>query len=316
MIRDFIADLLADPGRALLATLLLLCLIMVVPVIAALRRKASEGEREIERESRRRPLPHGRSMEPREPHFGPAPRYLDDDDEEEEDEDDDDEPYRRGGFGAGPPRRGRAIPVRALTKAAWFGLGLAVGVGAMALNSSMPIISEIFRMPIDRGPEDVPPTVTAQEDPSAKGDARLPQAAEDPVRIAEEALANLPGDAPAEADAEPSPAVDAQLTAFVTGMKAQLPMPIGREINLVKVDASGRMVTLAFAIQRAIAEADYPSLQRTLEDRFRTGICKGNDQLGIRALNEAGVTFAVLYSDLIGKTVARLDVPPSYCKAG
>jgi hypothetical protein len=180
-------------------------------------------------------------------------------------------------------------------------------------------------MPIGPGPdeatESTPPPVVAQPAPPAKGDTdeRLPQAEEDPVRIAEEALAGLPPEAPPPASA-PAPqaagqAVDVQLAEFVTAMRAQLPMPIGREINLVKVDAAGRAVRLAFAIQRAIPESSYPALQKALEERFRTGICNGNDELRIRALNQAGIAFSVLYSDLVGKTVARLEVPPNFCKA-
>ncbi len=190
----------------------------------------------------------------------------------------------------------------------------------MALSGGMLGISDAFRMPIGPGPqqdaaESAPATVAAPAEAPAKEDAPLPQAEQDPVRIAEEALAGLPAEPPPAAEAQPAgQAIDVQLAEFVAGLKAQLPMPIGREINLVRVDAAGRTVTLAFAIQLAIAEADYPNLQKTLEQRFRQGICKGNDGLRIRALNEAGITFNVLYADLVGKTVARMEVLPGFCK--
>jgi hypothetical protein len=314
MIRDLLALLLANPGLALLATLLVLCVILILPVIAAFRRKAREEERERERATRRRPPP-GRSLEPREPRLGPVARYLQDDDEDDED---DGAGYGRSGFGAGPPRRGRALPAGGLAKFAWFGLGVAVGVGLMAVNNSTFTLSTLFNMPIGAGPD----TVVEREKPAAKPKgprapkakeaARAPAAEEDPVKLAEEALAKLPKNAPAPAlQAAP---IDKQIADFVGGMRPRLPMPIGRDINLVEINARDRVVTLAFAIQLAIPESDYPKLQETLNQRFRAGICKGNDELRIRALNEAGVSFSVVYADLVGKTVARLEMKPDYCK--
>ncbi len=104
-----IRDLLNDPGRALLAALLSLCILMIIPILAAFRRKAREKEREKERRAR---LPARRAPEPREPRFGPAAAYLDD-----RDDDDDDDDELSGGFGAGP-RRGKPLPVATLTKVA------------------------------------------------------------------------------------------------------------------------------------------------------------------------------------------------------
>jgi hypothetical protein len=311
MIRDLLAELLANPGLALLATLLVLCLILVLPVIAAFRRKAREEERERERMARRRPP--SRSLEPR---LSPVARYLEDDDEDDED---DEGRYGRGGFGSGPPRRGRALPAGGLAKFAWFGLGVAVGVGLMAVNNSTFTLSNFFHMPIGAGPDTVvqretpaPPPPKAPDAARAKEAARAPTAEEDPVKAAEEALAKLPKNAPLpEPQAAP---VDRQIAEFVGGMRTRLPMPIGRDIKLIEVNARERIVTLAFAIQLAIPESDYPKLQETLDQRFRAGICKGNDELRIRALNEAGVSFSVVYSDLIGKTVARLEMKPDYCK--
>lgn len=313
-----IRDLLSDPGRALLAALLSLCILLIIPILAAFRRKARERERQRERRMRR---PIRRAPEPREPRFGPAAAYLDDDDDDDVDDDDDDSSLRAG-FGAGP-RRGKPMPVATLSKVAWFGLGAAVGAGVMALSGGMLGISDAFRMPIGPGlqeaAESAPPAVTAQDDATAKADVPpAPQGEENAVRIAEEALAGLPAEPPPPA-APPPPVgeqpLDAQLAEFVAGMKAQLPMPIGREINLVSVDAAGKVVTLAFSIRLAIPESDYPALQKTLEQRFRQGICNGKDELRIRALNQAGITFSVRYSDLVGKTVARMEVLPGFCKA-
>jgi hypothetical protein len=318
MIREILADLLANPGLALLGALVLLCLIMIIPVIAALRRKARERERERERAARRRP--QRRALEPREPRFGPAVPYLDDDDNDD-DEDDEDDRYRRAGFGSGPPRRGKAVPVGALAKIAWFGLGVAAGAGFMAVNDSSFNIGDLFRMPIGAGPEETaegtPAAVTARKDPAkaekASTPRNAPKAEEDPVRIAEEALAKSQTDSPPRGEAVSEP-VDAQVAGFVSGMRARLPMPIGTEINLVDVNAKERVVTLAFAIGLAIPEDEYPTLQKTLEGRFRAGICKGKDELRIRALNDVGVSFRVVYADLVGKTVAQLEMKPNYCK--
>jgi hypothetical protein len=310
MIREILADLLANPGLALLGALLFLCIVLIFPVFAALRRKARDRERERERAARRRPPP--RSLEPREPHFGPAPPYMNNDGDDEEDDEDD--RYRRSGFGSGAPRRGKAVPVGALAKVAWFGLGVAAGAGLMAVNDSSFNIGDLFRMPIGVGPEEAaesrPAAVTERKDPAPL----VPKAEEDPVRMAEEALAKSRASAPADGRAVADP-VDMQIAEFVSGMRARLPMPVGTEIDLLEVNAKGRIVTLAFAIGLAIPEDEYPTLQRTLEGRFRAGICKGDDALRIRALNEAGVSFSVYYTDLIGKTVAGLEMKPNYCKA-
>jgi hypothetical protein len=296
-ISEILSRLLANPGLALVATLLLLCIIMVFPVIAAFRR----------------------SLEPREPHFGPAPYRDDDDDDDEEDEED--HRYRRSGFGSGPPRRGKSLPAGALAKFAWFALGVAVGAGLMAMNDSTLTLSSLLNMPIESGPgetaESRPPAAAPRQDPAPaparKQDSRV-AAEEDPVRIAEQALAKLPDTAPQPAPQAAADPVDTEVAEFVSGLRARLPMPIGRDIELVNVNAAERVITLSFAIQLAIPESDYPNLQKTLDERFRNGICSGQDELGIRKLNEAGVSFSVRYSDLVGKTVARLEMLPNFCK--
>jgi hypothetical protein len=316
-ISEILSRLLANPGLALVATLLLLCIIMVFPVVAAFRRKAREQERERERARRR---PQRRSLEPREPHFGPAPYRDDDDDDDEEDEED--HRYRRSGFGSGPPRRGKSLPAGALAKFAWFALGVAVGAGLMAMNDSTLTLSSLLNMPIESGPGETaesrpPPAAAPRQDPAPaparKQDSRV-AAEEDPVRIAEQALAKLPDTAPQPAPQAAADPVDTEVAEFVSGLRARLPMPIGRDIELVNVNAAERVITLSFAIQLAIPESDYPNLQKTLDERFRNGICSGQDELGIRKLNEAGVSFSVRYSDLVGKTVARLEMLPNFCK--
>lgn len=321
LIEAMLREVLADPGRALLATLVLLCLVMVIPLVAALRRRARETREkddEKEREARRRrQMPDRFASEPREPRFESAARsyYADDDDEDEDDEDDAPETaHRRIGFGAGPPkRRKKDLPVRALTKFVWFGLGILVGAGSMAVSNSIPAIGEYLFMPIDVGPEETAQSAPPPQ-PTKDNSGRLPQeGAEDPVRVAEEALAKTSSaQTPADQTSAPA-AVDKELAEFVSGMQAQLPMAIGRDIQLVKVTSEGRVVTLAFAIAQAIPESDYGTLQKTLQDRFRAGICAGNDQLRIRRLNEAGVSFTVYYTDIVGQTVAYLEMVPQYC---
>jgi hypothetical protein len=190
---------------------------------------------------------------------------------------------RRSGFGFG------VVMVAFLVGLVLGGAGIAVSSRSVATAVSS-LVEFVEPMPpvIDGRPTaslaEVPPDVGIGPKPES-----LP-----PVRIA----------TPLE--------VSAELAAFAERLKASLPRAAGPELSLMRVDVTGRRLSLGSAGARDLA-ADAPTafdayIMRTVKSLF----C-GRDSREIRFLSENGVVFDMEYLDPEGRTVTRLTVEPGFC---
>jgi hypothetical protein len=113
---------------------------------------------------------------------------------------------------------------------------------------------------------------------------------------------------------QPSGDREAQLAGFVDRMRAQLPKQVDDTTSLVRVESEGDVVNLGFSLSGVIPPELVENITDLLRNRFNGNVCDPEKPSDIRQLNDAGVTFRIVYSDQVGTTVARLDIPPGYCK--
>lgn len=207
-----------------------------------------------------------------------------------------------GVFGSGPRRR-KSVRVTAPARSMiWFVTGLCVGAGGLALWWKLPPVNPL-------------PTVMALFDRSAPS----PAVAEAPAaRVDSKGQERVGGALPqvmaAPAAADGGGDVSEMVDTFVTNLKAQLPMAVGPGITMAAVNANSNTVALGFTIAQSVTAEDAPKLQKELESRFRSNVCSTSpDPSNIHGLNERGVAFIINYVDLLGKNVAELTVKPNFC---
>ena len=286
-----------NPGIALLGVLAGIFLILLLPIVSAIRRSREEQRDDIMRA--REPSVYRDQYRDERPSYG---SYFAGYDEERlperwdsRDQRNDDVPS--GVFGSGPRKRKSArvsVPVRSI----WFLVGVCVGAGGLAAWWNLPrdpvaAVAALFDRPS-------PPPIA--DSPTRPADTK------DQDRFAEQ------GNGVAVSSAAVGNDVGEMVNSFVTNLKAQLPMAVGPGITMVNVDSKSNVVALGFAIAQTVSEQDAPKLQKELETRFRTSVCSTPpDPSNIHGLNEHGVAFLINYVDMLGKNVAGLSVGPNYC---
>lgn len=294
-----------NPGLTLLGVLAGIFLILLLPIVSAIKR--SREERRDNSLRAREPSIYGdygdRRYDER-PSYG---SYFASQDEERPSDrwsarDDRDDEAPAGVFGSGPRRQRKPVRVSAPRRSIWFAVGVFVGVGGLALWWNLPKVNPLTTVMafFDRP---APPAVIDQPAP-----ARAETKVQDRV-----------GALPIDGSGSPAAIGDGDevgdlIDGFVTNLKAQLPMAVGPGITMANVDFQGNVVALGFTIAQTVATEDAPKLQEELESRFKASVCATPpDPSNIHGLNERGVSFIITYVDLLGKNVAGLTVAPNFC---
>lgn len=292
-----------NPGLALLGVFLVVFLILLFPILGALRRSREERERETLRV--REPIIRGDryrdDYRERPDHRGsfdeyddepPVDRWASRDVRDEDLPADDIAPW---------PSQRRSAGSRGPVRSIWFVLGMCVGAGALALWGNLPSAGTLTTILayFDRPDQ---PSVTEQSSSPAGTNAQDRFATSDPSSPAAPAVIGG-GDE-----------IGILVDGFVTNLKAQLPMSVGPGITMVSVDSQANSVALGFTIAQSVADEDAPKLQNELENRFGASVCAtAPDPTNIHGLNDRGVAFIITYVDLLGKKVAGLTVAPNFC---
>jgi len=321
-----------NPGLVLLGILVGIFLILLLPILSAVRRSREErrdtpvrrlepsvhNDRYNDSDRYDRQRPSGRSYFARDDEARSADRRrlreAPDDDEPASvldgyDEEryahprsrreaiDDDVPATI--FGGGASRR-KPLRVSAPVRSFWFAIGVCVGAGGLALLSNPPSFNQLTKaMALLDAPGSPPvadPTASApaETNPQERLDAPEPEVSASRAAV--------------------DPEVGAMIESFVSGLRVQLPMAVGPGITMVNVDSNGDVVALGFTIAQTVAAQDAPKLQSELETRFQTNVCSmPPEPTNIHGLNERGVSFLINYVDLGGNNVAGLTVGPNYC---
>jgi hypothetical protein len=291
-----------NPGLVLLGILAGIFLILLPPIIGAVRR--SRQPRRDSSLRAREPSVYGDRYD--DGRSGNDSYFADYDEERSSDRWNSrsgrEQDLPAGAFGAGPRKRKpmrASVPVRSI----WFAIGVCVGAGGLALWSNLSSFNPLTTVMafFDPGPPPVADrTALASPDIKAEGrfDALQTDVAASPAAV---------GD---------SDEVGEMVAGFVTDLKARLPMAVGPGISMVNVDSKGNVVALGFTIAKSVGAEDAPKLQDELETRFRTSVCSTPpDPTNIHGLNERGVTFLISYVDLLGTNVAGLTVDPNFCQS-
>ena len=319
-----------NPGLVLLGILVGIFLILLLPILSAVRR--SREQRRDSSLARREPVIHNDSYDDGYDGKRPSDRsYFARDDEEryadrrrlyEEPDDDvpasartghDEDDYgdrrrSREGlddgtpatiFGGGASRR-KPLRVSGPVRSFWFAIGVCVGAGGLALLWNPPSFNQLTAvMALLDSPG--PPPVADQTAPA-------------PAETNAQERPEAPGTGMPASRAAVEPEIGAMIESFVGGLRGQLPMAVGPGITMVNVDSNGNVVALGFTIAQTVAEQDALKLQNELETRFQTNVCSTPPEpTNIHGLNERGVSFLINYVDLSGKNVAGLTVGPNYC---
>jgi len=312
-----------NPGLVLLGILVVIFLILLLPILGAVRR--SREERRDTPARRMEPSVHNDRYEDRRP--SGRSYFARDDEERHADrrrlrvESDDDEPAghdeeryaerRRSRevfdddapatiFGGGASRR-KPLRVSAPVRSFWFAIGVCVGAGGLALLWNPPSFNQQLTtvMALLEPPDPSPVADTTASAPAETNAQERLDAPEPEVSASRAAV---------------DPEVGAMIESFVSGLRGKLPMAVGPGITMVNVDSNGDVVALGFTIAQTVNAQDAPKLQSELETRFQTNVCSmAPEPTNIHGLNERGVSFLINYVDLGGNNVAGLTVGPNYC---
>jgi hypothetical protein len=305
-----------NPGLALLGVLAGIFLILLLPIVGAVRRSREERRADLLRA--REPTIYGDRHYEERYH---DERYHDDRYERPDhgnyfaSQGDDYAASRRsarearddvppGVFGSGPRRR-KPRWISAPAGSVWFAIGVCVGAGGLALWWSLPPINPVTALTtlLDNP---APPTIAEQSPPTR--DSKVQDRFDAPEVVAVPSAIGDGGDAGDE--------LGEMVESFVANLRAQLPMGVGPGITMISVDSDSTSIAIGFAIAASVADEDAPKLQDELETRFRTSVCStppGPEN--IRGLNDLGVAFIINYVDVVGKNVAGLIVEPNFCSA-
>jgi hypothetical protein len=317
-----------NPGLVLLGILVGVFLILLLPILSAVRRSGEErretsvrrlepsvyNDRHDDNSRYDDQRPSGRNYFAREERYADRRRLREEPDDDEPasvSPGNDEERYadRRSSrerlddevpatiFGGGASKR-KPLRVSAPVRSFWFAIGVCVGAGGLALLWNPPSLSQLTTVMalLDRpGPSPV-------ADQTAPGESNLQERPE------------APGTDVSASRAAVEPEVGAMIESFVSGLRGQLPMAVGPGITMVNADFNGNVVALGFTIAQTVDAQDAPKLQSELETRFQTNVCSTPPEpTNIHGLNERGVSFLINYVDLGGKNVAGLTVGPNYC---
>jgi hypothetical protein len=198
-----------------------------------------------------------------------------------------------------------------------FVLGIVVGYGGLALTARPEVLGKVRTLAADLlsdaaqriGGATTPPGSAPEQAPKAQ-----PQAAAEPPPPAGSAA--TPPAPPKGGDAEPAPAPfdrNAAIASFVERMKRVLPKQVDAATTLVRVDADDDVITLGFSLAEVVPPESFRELGDRVKTQFNDTVCKVDKPGELRVLNDAGVTFWIVYSDQVGTTVARLLIAPKYC---
>jgi hypothetical protein len=224
-----------------------------------------------------------------------------------------DDALRRSDYQAAPsrtePRRGGGFRTFVV-----FLLGIAVGYGAFALGESPEVVTRVrtvaANMLSSAARSISEPTAPARREAPGEEEGLTPKGPGSGDRAPERPVPEARKVDPVE---PPAGDREAQLASFVGRMRDQLPKQVDDTTSLVRVDREGDVVSLGFSLTGVIPPELIENITDLLRNRFNGNVCDPHKPSDIRALNDAGVTFHIVYSDQVGTTVARLDVPPGYC---
>lgn len=296
-----------NPGLTLLGVLAGIFLILLLPIVSAIKRSSEERRENSLRV--REPSIYGDRYDDR--NFDDRPSYgsyFASQGEEHSsdrwsapDDRDDDAPASIFGSGA---RQRKTVRVSAPRRIIWFVVGVCVGAGGLAVWWDLPKVEPLttvmafFNRPAPPAVAERPAPVPAPVETKGQDRVSAPQT-------------DTPGAPAVVGDGD---GVEELIGSFVTNLKAQLPMAVGPGITMANVDFRGKMVALGFTIAQTVAPEDAPKLQKELESRFQTSVCATPPgPSNIHGLNERGASFIITYVDLLGKTVANLTVHPKFC---
>lgn len=297
-----------NPGLTLLGVLASIFLILLLPIVSALRRSREKRD-DVALRAREPSVFDDRNYDDRyyDERLDYGSYFTRDSDVPPSDRrrsrDDRDNDVPVGRFGAGAHQR-KSIRAAVPVKTICFIIGIGVGAGGLALWWSLPPVNTLTSVLalFDR-PDPSPATA---ERPAAPVDTKV----QDRIGASDSEASAAPfaiGDGAGEGVGE-------MVESFVANLKAQLPMSVGPGITMVNVDSEGSVVALGFTIAQTVAEEDAPKLQSELESRFESNVCATPpDPTNIHGLNERGVSFIITYVDLRGEKVAGLTVEPRFC---
>lgn len=319
-----------NPGLVLLGILAGIFLLLLLPILRAVRRSRKERRdgplvrrepvihngRHNDRYDDERPSARSEFTRDGEERHADRPRLYDEPDDDVPTSaltgyDKDDYADRRSSrevlddgtpatiFGSGASRR-KPLSVSSPVRSFWFAIGVCVGAGGLALLLNPPSFNQLTAVMALLDRPGSPPVADKTAPAPAETNAREGPGAPAPGVSASRAAVNSE--------------VGAMIDSFVSDLRGQLPMEVGPGITMVNADSNGNVVALGFTIAQPVAEQDALKLQSELETRFQTNVCSTPPEpTNIHGLNERGVSFLINYVDLTGKNVAGLTVGPNYC---
>lgn len=249
----------------------------------------------------------GRPLQRHEPDFGRGYSHFDDDDGGPP-------PRRNGRASRRPARRNRIREERRgfgfVALFFVFILGIAVGVGGLTFV---------------RG-HDFGPTYKLAKSYAKRAIALVAGAGHNNKPAEEKASDDKVEPAPTAQPAKPAASDDRvpevpvgqRAATYVKVLSRQLPKRIDSVTTLVSASLEDGAVVLGYAVSQAVAEGDANDFANAMRAQIESKTCTLSKSSDMRELNDRGIEFRLIYSDQVGKTIARVDLAPNFCgsKAG
>lgn len=107
--------------------------------------------------------------------------------------------------------------------------------------------------------------------------------------------------------------VEQRAATYVKVLARQLPKRIDSVTTLVSATLEDRAVILGYSVGQTVTEGDAADFANAMRAQIESKTCSLAKTSDMRDLNDRGIEFRLIYSDQVGKTIARVDLAANFC---